>query len=75
MRPGVQIGSSALPSGCFAKADINSGQLFGWESIMTFVLVMTVFAVASESFALNASRPFSLCTKQLNTFNSQTQAT
>ena len=47
VKPSVSIGNSALPSGCFGTSDISKGQLFGWEAITTFVLVMTVFAVAS----------------------------
>ena len=49
LHPTVAVGDSSLPSGCFGKTGINSGQLFGWELIMTFLLVMTVYAVASES--------------------------
>jgi glycerol uptake facilitator-like aquaporin len=37
--PTVEVGNAILPSGCFGKSDINGGQLFGWELIMTFVLV------------------------------------
>lgn len=48
LHPGVTIGDSSLPSGCFGKTGVTSGQLFGWEMIMTFVLVMTVYAVASK---------------------------
>lgn len=52
LHPEVSIGNSSLPSGCFGKTGVDSGQLFGWELIMTFVLVMTVYAVASMSLNL-----------------------
>ena len=52
--PAVQVGRAVNASGCFAKADIDSGQLFGWESIMCFTLVSTVFAVASKHSILSA---------------------
>lgn len=48
LHPLVAVAKSDVPSGCFGKTDVNSGQLFGWELIMTFVLVMTVYAVAGE---------------------------
>lgn len=57
MYPDVAPGKHDLPSGCFTKVDVNSGQLFGWELVMTFVLVMTVFAVSSQLlFNLNTIR-------------------
>jgi len=37
--PTAVIGNAALPSGCFGKSGVDGGQLFGWELIMTFVLV------------------------------------
>ena len=49
LHPTVAVGDSSLASGCFGKTGIDSGQLFGWEMIMTFLLVMTVYAVASKS--------------------------
>lgn len=33
-------------TGCVVSTDINHGQLFGWETFISFVLVVTVFAVA-----------------------------
>eukprot|EP00878_Enallax_costatus_P039810 GHUV01045726.1.p1 GENE.GHUV01045726.1~~GHUV01045726.1.p1 ORF type:complete len:185 (-),score=43.61 GHUV01045726.1:5-559(-) len=32
--------------GCFAPSHINLWQAFGWETIMTFLLVITVYSVA-----------------------------
>ena len=52
LHPDVAPGASTLPSGCYAKSGIDSGQLFGWEFIMTFVLVMTVYAVAGQQLVL-----------------------
>ena len=30
--------------GCVVSANINHGQLFGWECVISFVLVATVYA-------------------------------
>ncbi|KAF6260340.1 aquaporin-like protein [Scenedesmus sp. NREL 46B-D3] len=32
--------------GCFAANGISLGQAFGWEAIMTFLLVVTIYSVA-----------------------------
>lgn len=32
--------------GCFGPSGINLWQAFGWETIMTFLLVVTVYSVA-----------------------------
>jgi aquaporin Z len=43
--PAAVVGNAALPSGCFGKSDVNGGQLFGWELIMTFVLVRPEYRI------------------------------
>jgi MIP family channel proteins len=58
--PTVVIGNSQLPSGCFGKVDIDGGQLFGWELIMTYVLVMTVYAVAIGEPSFGIAAPFAV---------------
>uniref|UniRef100_A0A7S0RKK3 Aquaporin n=1 Tax=Chlamydomonas leiostraca TaxID=1034604 RepID=A0A7S0RKK3_9CHLO len=45
--PALHIGSGAGSPGCFAPANNTSkGGVFGWEMMMTFLLVMTVYAAA-----------------------------
>lgn len=49
--PGLEIGQSsfqqATAPGCFGPApNVSTGELFCWEMIMTFLLVMTVYASA-----------------------------
>lgn len=36
-------------TGCVVSTDINHGQLFGWETFISFVLVVTVFAGATAA--------------------------
>ncbi|KAK9804201.1 hypothetical protein WJX72_001022 [[Myrmecia] bisecta] len=45
--PGAEVGQGIGAVGCFHEyAGVSPGQLFGWELMMTFVLVSVVYAVA-----------------------------
>ncbi|KAK9804652.1 hypothetical protein WJX73_004701 [Symbiochloris irregularis] len=45
--PGARVGMGNAGIGCFHSSEgITQGQLFGWELIMTFILVSVVYAVA-----------------------------
>jgi hypothetical protein len=45
--PSLHIGSGAGSPGCFAPGNgTTAGGVFGWETMMTFLLVMTVYAAA-----------------------------
>lgn len=45
--PSLRIGSGAGSPGCFAPGNgTTAGGVFGWETMMTFLLVMTVYAAA-----------------------------
>ncbi|DBB02267.1 hypothetical protein WJX82_006919 [Trebouxia sp. C0006] len=45
--PGSYVGMGNNGTGCFTRGtDVTMGMLFGWETVMTFVLVSVVYAVA-----------------------------
>eukprot|EP00878_Enallax_costatus_P025762 GHUV01027589.1.p1 GENE.GHUV01027589.1~~GHUV01027589.1.p1 ORF type:complete len:112 (-),score=18.90 GHUV01027589.1:5-340(-) len=44
--PQILLIPHASDIGCFAPSHINLWQAFGWETIMTFLLVITVYSVA-----------------------------
>ncbi|KAK9804678.1 hypothetical protein WJX73_009374 [Symbiochloris irregularis] len=45
--PGARVGMGDSGIGCFHTSEgVTLGQLFGWELIMTFILVSVVYAVA-----------------------------
>jgi aquaporin TIP len=45
--PALHIGSGEGSPGCFAPGNgVSAGGVFGWETMMTFLLVMTVYAAA-----------------------------
>ncbi len=45
--PALHIGAGAGSPGCFGPAPgVTHGGVFGWETTMTFLLVMTVYASA-----------------------------
>ena len=45
--PALHIGGGAGSPGCFGPAPgVTHGGVFGWETCMTFLLVMTVYASA-----------------------------
>ena len=45
--PQLHIGGGNNSPGCFGPAPgVNTAEVFGWETMMTFTLVMTVYASA-----------------------------
>lgn len=45
--PALHLGAGAGSPGCFSPtAGVKNGDVFGWEVMMTFLLVMTVYAAA-----------------------------
>ncbi|KAL3137469.1 hypothetical protein ABBQ38_004758 [Trebouxia sp. C0009 RCD-2024] len=59
--PGTYVGMGNLGTGCFAKGDgITLGMLFGWETVMTFVLVSVVYAVAIGEPSFGVMGPFAV---------------
>ncbi|GLC34859.1 hypothetical protein PLESTM_000247600 [Pleodorina starrii] len=45
--PTLRLGAGAGSPGCFGpSAGVHAGDVFGWEMMMTFLLVMTVYAAA-----------------------------
>lgn len=45
--PTLHLGAGAGSPGCFGPAPgVENGDVFGWEVMMTFLLVMTVYAAA-----------------------------
>ncbi|GLI61302.1 hypothetical protein VaNZ11_003656 [Volvox africanus] len=45
--PTLRLGAGAGSPGCFGpSAGVSNGDVFGWETMMTFLLVMTVYAAA-----------------------------
>ena len=51
--PSLTIGAGPGSPGCFGPAPgVTLGDAFGWETTMTFLLVMTVYATAVASVSL-----------------------
>lgn len=59
--PGSYIGMGNSGTGCFdTGAGVTLGMLFGWETVMTFVLVSTVYAVAIGEPSFGVVGPFAV---------------
>ncbi|KAL0023511.1 hypothetical protein WJX79_005411 [Trebouxia sp. C0005] len=59
--PGSYVGMGNHGTGCFTTAPgVSLGMLFGWEVIMTFVLVSVVYAVAIGDPSFGAMGPLAV---------------
>lgn len=59
--PGQSIGMGDTGMGCFAAADnLTRGMAFGWEFVMTFLLVAVVYAVAIGKPSFNETGPLAV---------------
>ncbi|KAL3137460.1 hypothetical protein ABBQ38_004750 [Trebouxia sp. C0009 RCD-2024] len=59
--PGASVGMGNSGTGCFTTGqNVTLGMLFGWETVMTFVLVSVVYAVAIGEPSFGIMGPFAV---------------